>query len=337
MSSLLALQRDYDLSDSSDSESETHLKETQIGLEDDDLVIVEVRRLMDTVLNKVDHDLRFRHPQPIKSTPNSDDSADELQFSDTGNDAFEGYDEDDYGDLDAFEEPPSKLRPLKTKGELTLNDLPPVEHLHISMQVADLQQIGRVSGIVPPLVVIQAFRNTAALNLDSILFYRDGTAIGSIFDVFGPVMEPNYAIRFNSDAEIASRGISLNMPVYFVPRSNAPITEYVFVSQLRKMKGSDASWLDNNEPPEHVKEYSDDEEERRDQQKSKSKRRHSNVAHNSIQKRNHSGAQPSNYFSRPQQFFCPSNNLATSALDSGQVFKRSWSRATTKGSPPSVD
>jgi H/ACA ribonucleoprotein complex non-core subunit NAF1 len=295
MSSLFALQQSYDISDEgSDLEMEvgTNLKVNKDPAED--RVQIEVERLMNILLNKVDHHIRFNDRRTAGRTAHSDDSEDELRFTDSGEEDEEEEEDDGESEL-------QKGKPPKTKGELTLDDLPPVEHLHISMPVTQLQQIGRVFAIVPPLVVIQAFRNTAPLNLDSVLFYRDGSAIGSIFDVFGSVLEPSYTIRFNSNAEIASRGIAVNMPVYFVPQSAASITEYVFVSELRKIKGTDASWLDNNEPPEHVKEYSDDEEERRGNMKSKAKRRH-NATHSNVPNQSNQNNHQQNYFSRPQHF-----------------------------------
>lgn len=289
MSSLFALQQNYD--DSSDSsEFELELDCEPVTLKANE-VEDEVKKLMNIILNRVDHHVRFRSAHKRSNSNDGSSESEEEESKVQLNDLLEEEDDDDYADLDGFDVEPHKLPPLKTKGELTLEELPPVEHLHISMNTSQLQQIGRVSAIVAPLVVIQAFRNTPPLNLDSVLFFRDGSAIGTIFDVFGPVVEPNYSIRFNSKAEIASRGITINMPIYFVPNSPAPITEYVFVSELRKLKGSDASWFDNNEPPENVKEYSDDEQERKDRLKSKAKRRHN-------QSSSHSNQTNSNYFSR---------------------------------------
>lgn len=51
------------------------------------------------------------------------------------------------------------------------------------------------------------------------------------------------------------------MEVYFAPRTRH--TAYVFVDDLFRQKGSDASWEHDQEPPEGCLDYSDDEEERR--------------------------------------------------------------------------
>ncbi|CAG2107862.1 unnamed protein product [Medioppia subpectinata] len=162
----------------------------------------------------------------------------------------------------------------KTKGELSLEDLPPIEKLSISVGVEELSQLGSVTSIVDQLVVIQSFRLMPALDLDSVLFLKDGQPLGQVFDVFGPVVEPRYAVRFDTNEEITARHISVGTPVYFATEHQKPVTSFVFAEQLRQMKGSDASWKDNNEPPDEVVEYSDDETERRDKQKHRAKRSH---------------------------------------------------------------
>lgn len=152
-------------------------------------------------------------------------------------------------------------RPVKTKGELTLEDLPPIEDLKISVPESDCVAVGKVFQIVDKLVVIEALKNTPVLDLDSVLFFEDGQPLGQIFDVFGPVTEPYYCVRFNSDEHIKEKNIVKDQIVYCAPKTE--YTSYVFVNQLLKMKGSDASWRHNNEPPVSQLDYSDDEEERK--------------------------------------------------------------------------
>lgn len=88
---------------------------------------------------------------------------------------------------------------------------------------------------------------------------RGQRALGRVFDVFGPINKPFYAVRFNDSDHIKKFDINIKEPVYC-----APLTEYsnfVLVSQLMNMKGSDASWRHNNEPPCEFLDYSDDEAE----------------------------------------------------------------------------
>ena len=51
-----------------------------------------------------------------------------------------------------------------------------------------------------------------------------------------------------------------DLEVHCAPRTEH--TSFVFVEQLRKMKGSDASWKDDIEPQNEHIDYSDDEEEK---------------------------------------------------------------------------
>lgn len=50
--------------------------------------------------------------------------------------------------------------------------------------------------------------------------------------------------------------------IYYVP-DHSEFTHTVFTDALRQIKGTDASWEHNNEPPQDVAEFSDDEEEKR--------------------------------------------------------------------------
>lgn len=80
-------------------------------------------------------------------------------------------------------------------------------------------------------VVVQANKDTPALDLDSILFVNEGEKpLGHIFDVFGPVKEPCYCVRFNSLDHVKERGIERGMKVYTAPQH----LQYVFLTNLLK-------------------------------------------------------------------------------------------------------
>lgn len=148
-----------------------------------------------------------------------------------------------------------------TVGELKLSDLPAIEELSISVPVTNLVKIGSVSSIVDVLVVVESIRSMPPLDLDSVLFKSDGSPLGQIFDVFGSVKVPHYSIRFSKADHIKEKNIHPGMPVYFVPQTDRSITKFAFVDEIKKIKGTDASWENDNEPPRGVVEYSDDEEE----------------------------------------------------------------------------
>lgn len=82
-------------------------------------------------------------------------------------------------------------------------------------------------------MVVQALKNTPALDLDSVLFLDKGQrTLGRIFDVIGPVCEPAYCVRFNSVEHIREKGIEKEMVVYCAPKTDH--TSYVFLGELLK-------------------------------------------------------------------------------------------------------
>ena len=154
-----------------------------------------------------------------------------------------------------------KEGPPRTKNELRLCDLPPVEDLKVSVSASEVKKMGRISGWVEELVVIESCAGIPAIDVDSVLFLENGQrALGRVFDVFGPVAQPYYSVRFNSDDHIKEKCLERGMDVFYAPKSE--YTSFIFLEQLMRLKISDASWKDDEEPPPQFLDYSDDEEER---------------------------------------------------------------------------
>lgn len=129
--------------------------------------------------------------------------------------------------------------------------------------------------------------------------------MGRIFDVFGPVKKPYYAIRFNNLDHINLFNIKINDLVYFAPQTE--YASFIMISKLMQIKGSDASWKHNNEPPPEFLDYSDDETEKLAKRTRKMKKRNKNNSNNinkSIIKPNYinptdgSSSLPTPYFNR---------------------------------------
>lgn len=152
---------------------------------------------------------------------------------------------------------------LLTPGELLIEDLPPIEDLHISVPEEQVRPIGTIFSIVEQQVVVEAFPNIPAIDLDSVLFLDHGNrALGQIFDVFGPVQQPFYVVRFNSAEHVRGYKIDPGDLVYFAPSTEH--TNFIVIDELMKLKGSDASGLTGNElMPYESQDFSDDEEEAR--------------------------------------------------------------------------
>jgi len=151
----------------------------------------------------------------------------------------------------------------RTRNELTIEELPPIENLTITLSdETPIELLGHVRHIVDgKLIVIEALYHSPPLNDDSVLFNRDRRSIGLIFETFGAVERPYYSIRYNDIESSHRRQIELNQEVFYAPKETT-YTKYVFVQELRALKGSDASWEDDNEPPKFAIDYSDDEQER---------------------------------------------------------------------------
>ncbi|NXC32236.1 NAF1 protein, partial [Campylorhamphus procurvoides] len=173
-------------------------------------------------------------------------------------------DDDDYPD-----EKSNRPYCIKTKDELHIDELPPVEDLSIILpDNVELKLFGTVSSIIDQLVIIESVRGLPPVNEESIIFKEDRQAAGKIFEIFGPVSHPFYAIRFNGSEHIKEKGINVQDSMYFAP-SVKDFTQYIFAEKLKQEKGSDASWQHDQEPPPEALDFSDDEKEREAKQKKK--------------------------------------------------------------------
>ncbi|XP_074849209.1 LOW QUALITY PROTEIN: H/ACA ribonucleoprotein complex non-core subunit NAF1 [Carettochelys insculpta] len=158
---------------------------------------------------------------------------------------------------------------LKTKDKLPLEKLTPVEDLTIVLpEDVELKPFGTVSSIIEQLVVIESLKGLPPVNEDSILFKEDRHAAGKVFEIFGPVLHPFYVLQLNSPEHIEAKGINIKDTLYFAP-SVKDFTQYVFTEKLKQEKGSDASWMNDQEPPPEALDFSDDEMERQAKQKKK--------------------------------------------------------------------
>ncbi|XP_074679012.1 H/ACA ribonucleoprotein complex non-core subunit NAF1 isoform X2 [Strix aluco] len=145
---------------------------------------------------------------------------------------------------------------VKTKDELPIDELPPVEDLSIILpDDVELKLFGTVSSIIEQLVIIESLRGLPPVNEESIIFKEDRQAAGKVFEIFGPVLHPFYVLRFNSSEHIKAKGINVQDSMYFAP-SVEDFTQYIFAEKLKQEKGSDASWKNDQEPPPESSKFS---------------------------------------------------------------------------------
>ncbi len=191
----------------------------------------------------------------------SDSSSDESDHNVSVADIVDVADVPDEDD-DEVEENLNAKKKSKMMEALGIIDLPPLEELTITVPQEECIPIGKISNIIDTLVIVVANKGTPAVDLDSVLFLDQGLkTLGLVFDVFGPVSEPMYMVRFNAAEDITAKDVTVGLTVYYAPRTQH--TTFVFLESLVKMKGSDASWEHDKEPPAACIDYSDDEEERR--------------------------------------------------------------------------
>lgn len=172
----------------------------------------------------------------------------------------EDCDEDD-DDCDGDDARPRRRQPPKVRGEMLLDDLPPIEQLEITVPEDECIELGKVQSIVDQLVLVSVLPNSMLFDLDTVLFLEKGRKVlGQVFDVLGQVADPLYCVRFNSNEQIKERGINIGDIVYCAPQTEH--TQFVILSKLMQVRGSDASWEHDVEPPARFVDYSDDEAER---------------------------------------------------------------------------
>ncbi|KAG0724073.1 H/ACA ribonucleoprotein complex non-core subunit NAF1 [Chionoecetes opilio] len=122
-------------------------------------------------------------------------------------------------------------------------------------------------------LVVESLPNLPPLDLDSVLFVGpERRSLGLVFDVFGPVAQPLYVVRFNSAEHVAESGALPGEEVFFAPASDQH-THYVLLDELLRCRGSDASGLQGNElGPGEISDFSDDEEEARARRRNRAPR-----------------------------------------------------------------
>ncbi|XP_032592544.1 H/ACA ribonucleoprotein complex non-core subunit NAF1 [Drosophila grimshawi] len=173
----------------------------------------------------------------------------------------EEIDEEDDDEDEDGTRPTHRRQPPKVRGEMTLDELPPIDQLEITVPEDECIELGKVQSIVDQLVLVSVLPNSMLFDLDTVLFLEKGRKVlGQVFDVLGQVADPLYCVRFNTNQQIKDRGINIGDIVYCAPQTEH--TQFVILSKLMQVRGSDASWEHDVEPPARFIDYSDDEEER---------------------------------------------------------------------------
>ncbi|KAG1783563.1 Gar1/Naf1 RNA binding region-domain-containing protein [Suillus placidus] len=163
---------------------------------------------------------------------------------------------------------------VQTKNEIVETDIivPSVSEVGLDEV---LEKVGEVMNIIGNVVIVKGLpadssraASERALDVETLLVFDDRKVLGHVYETFGPTSQPLYQIKFNQSYPLDTEKIHVAREVYHIPqRSN-----FVFMEYLKKLRGSDASNIHDEEPGEDEMEFSDDEQEAAFKQSRKKKR-----------------------------------------------------------------
>ncbi|KAJ7654829.1 Gar1/Naf1 RNA binding region-domain-containing protein [Mycena rosella] len=195
---------------------------------------------------------------PTDSTSESDSSSDSDSSDDEEPSKVNIKDRDAEEDDESGVVAPTTTY-FQTKNELVETDIvvPDIEQVG-SEEI--LERVGDVMSIIDRTVIIKGAPSelaSRALDCDTLLVFEDRKVLGYIYETFGPTTQPLYQVKFSASYPVDHDKVQLSRPVFHVPqRSN-----FVFVNQIKRFKGSDASNMHDEEPADDELEFSDDEAE----------------------------------------------------------------------------
>ncbi|KIK94144.1 hypothetical protein PAXRUDRAFT_33679 [Paxillus rubicundulus Ve08.2h10] len=152
---------------------------------------------------------------------------------------------------------------LQTKNEVVEADviIPTISEVESD---STLDKVGEVMSIVGNVVIVKGLPadnvkslSERALDVESLLVFEDRKVLGYIYETFGPTSQPLYQVKFNHQYPLDAEKVRISREVFHVPQRS----HFVFVNQLKKLRGSDASNIHDEEPAEDEIEFSDDEQE----------------------------------------------------------------------------
>lgn len=243
------------------------------------------------------------HAEPTETAPGEGDTdanpeweVDSSPYESSSSDSSSDDDDDDESDVDeskllgveetarllmeadggSDDEMDGTRAAKQAAGVRTKNELPdePEPTPQISLNPEDtIAPLGIVQHIVEGTqAVIEALQVGAAVTIldrGSVLCKEDRTVLGVIHDTIATVHKPMYILRFRSEEEAKAAALERGNQVWY-SKSHA---NFVFPSQLRQEKGSDASNLHDEEVGPDEMEYSDDEQEQAHKRERKNRKR----------------------------------------------------------------
>lgn len=181
---------------------------------------------------------------------------------------------------------PNRMNGLRKAVDNDIDVPPPLDisNLQIDYEKEQFMHIGYISNFINATVTVDTIENIASYDIETVLFVDDKTSkkpLGGISDVIGPVCQPVYCVQLHDIKEIEQSGLKQGMKVYSAPKSC--YTKYVFLKDLLKLKGTDASGKDDKELPSDEA-STDEEREVEEFQPQKRQHNHSLDRHKKFEK-----------------------------------------------------
>ncbi|KAL0083640.1 Gar1/Naf1 RNA binding region-domain-containing protein [Phycomyces blakesleeanus] len=176
------------------------------------------------------------------SSDEDSDSSDESDEEVSGEAKTELYDDED--------EEPAGTTELRTTNEIV--EVVIEKPNYILTPQTEIIAIGTIHNVINNVIVVQTTPGSVfALDIGTLFVYGDRELMGEVFETFGPVQRPFYSVRYNKAEEIDKERAVVGARVFFVPSYER--TNVIQVEALKKIKGTDASNIYDEEAGEDVK------------------------------------------------------------------------------------
>ncbi|KAK7404964.1 hypothetical protein VNO78_06055 [Psophocarpus tetragonolobus] len=170
--------------------------------------------------------------------------------------------------------------PIRSKNEL--QNLPPVPSVNATLESHhQMLPVGIVTSVLGAQVIVEGVEKHDPLNEGSILWLTESRKpLGLVDEIFGPVKNPYYVVRYNSESEVPA-GIHGGTLISFVPE----YADHVLNNKDLYKKGYDASGANDEELSDEM-EFSDDEKEAEYRRMQKTTKRGANDQNHGKKKNN---------------------------------------------------
>ncbi|XWS54237.1 hypothetical protein CRYUN_Cryun10bG0073100 [Craigia yunnanensis] len=238
---------------SSDDEEEEEEEEEE---ENKEQVKVEIKREVDAAGELEEGEIgNIDGEMAVGGTDNLDDDEEEGEKEEETDEILSGFGIE-FDEIDDEDDGAGAMRgPIRSKNELEV--LPPVPPLDVTLQPHhQMLPVGVVLSMIGTKVIVEGREQHNPLNEGSILWITiDRSPLGLVDEIFGPVKNPYYVVRYNSESEVPAE-IHEGTLISFVPE----FANHVLNDNNLHKKGYDASG-ENDEEFSDDAEFSDDEKE----------------------------------------------------------------------------